>query len=76
MSKRKLQLNVPPTKRQKIEDIDRTYALQVSNSKIKLLICGYLRENKLFKCFHSIIYKYYPLLYFLNNCTYNPLSMN
>ena len=49
-------------------------ALTLTTSDLSLLISGYMRENNLFKCFYSIIYGYFPMLFLLKNATINRLT--
>ena len=77
MSKRRLEnatRDLPATKKQKFEGINATDALKLNVSHIELLIGGYLRENKILKCFYSIICGYFPILCLLKNATYDPFT--
>ena len=51
-----------------------SYAVNLTSSDVSLLISGYLRENNLFKCFHAVIYKYFPMLLLLKDATINSLT--
>ena len=48
--------------------------LMMNNSKISLVVSGYLRENKILLCFCDIIYNYFPHLLLIKDGKYDELA--